>query len=304
MSSGQFVRLEERGIVTVAGPDRLEFLQGLVTNDVEKAGPGRALWAALLTPQGKYLHDFFLTDHDAVFSLDCEAGRLMDLGQRLRKYKLRADIELNIGQGLAVYALLDADPALFGLDDSPGAAAGFAGGTVYVDPRLADIGLRAVGNPEALEAAFAEMGLQAGGRLAYDDRRISLGLPDGSHDMTVEKATLLENGFSELQGVDWQKGCYMGQELTARMRYRGLVKKRLMPFRFDGALPEDTDRIEAGGREIGEIRTRSANRGLALVRLDRWRDAVTKGLALAVGTVPVIVEQPDWMQLPPENNSQ
>ena len=224
----------------------------------------------------------------------------MDLGQRLRKYKLRADVTLDIGRDLAVYVLLDADPALFGLSGEVGTTTAWAGGQVMIDPRHAGIGLRAVGRPEELEAGFAGLGLLPGDPADYEQRRMRLGLPDGSRDMAVEKATLLENGFAELHGVDWQKGCYMGQELTARMKYRGLVKKRLMPFRFDGTLPEGADRIDADGREIAEILSVSGAIGLGLVRLERWRDALLRGSELLIGSVPVTIDQPDWMQLPGE----
>ncbi|RED52256.1 YgfZ/GcvT domain-containing protein [Aestuariispira insulae] len=300
MSTGHYVRLDGRGIITVAGKDRLAFLQGLVTNDVAACGADHAIWAALLTPQGKFLHDFFMTDHDGIFWLDCEAGRLMDLGQRLRRYKLRAEIDLNIGQNVAAYVLPDGDPALFGLPGTAGAAKTIPGGVIYVDPRLATVGLRAVGDPVKLELFFRDSGLEQGGLDQYERARIGLGLPDGSRDMSVEKATLLENGFEELGGVDFQKGCYMGQELTARMKYRGLVKKRLLPFEAEDDLFEEVDVIMADGREIAEIRSRAGRNGLALVRLDRWREAMASGKQLEADKVAVRLIPQSWMRLPEE----
>ena len=291
------VLLKERGLIKVTGEDRVDFLQGLVSNDIEKVGPDRAVWAALLTPQGKYLHDFFVVEvGDAIF-LDCEADRLADLGQRLRRYVLRANVTLDIGKGFSVRALFG-DDALSALDlpMEPGAARIIpGGGVIYVDPRLADAGARAIA-PEAeapTDAAPLDEGFQPGSVEDYDAMRLSFGLSDGSRDLIVEKSILLESNFDELHGVDWEKGCFMGQELTARTKYRGLVKKRLLPIHIDGAAPDAGAIIRDGERVVGEIRSSAQGRGMAIIRLDALEEnGENKGFE-ADGAV-VTPWKPDW----------
>ena len=213
------ILLEERGLITIGGPDRRSFLQGLISNDIERVGPDRAIWAALLTAQGKYLHDFFIIEIGDILYLDCEAERLMDLGQRLSRFKLRADIDLGMAQDFGVWVGYG-DGALSGtsLNAYPGSAVATGEGVVYCDPRLPEIGIRAI-LPKPVGAETLEgLGAIPGDREKFEALRISLGLPDGSRDMIVEKSILLENNFDSLHGVDWNKGCYVGQELTARTK--------------------------------------------------------------------------------------
>lgn len=298
MTAPLAIALPDRGIVTVGGPDRRDFLQGLVSNDVARAGPDRALWAAFLSPQGKYRHDFFLADFGERYLLDCEADRLMDLGRGLSKFKLRSDVALGIAEGWHVTALIGAEaPRLLGLAGEPGAAGPFEGGVAFVDPRLAAMGARLM-TPDDPLPALAKLGAAEGTRADYDAVRIPLGLPDGARDIEPDKGILLEAGFAELKGVDWDKGCWMGQELTARTKYRGLIKKRLMPIVFDGQPPAPGTAILAGGKEVGETRSAMAGAGLALIRLDRWRAAEEAGTPLEAGPLPVSVAPPDWVELP------
>ncbi len=294
MTERVYVPMPERGFVTVGGADRMAFLQGLVSNDMRRVAPDRVVWTALLTPQGKYLHDFFVAEFAGIWHLDCEAARLMDLGRLLSRYKLRAAVDLGIAQGLSAFALPGADvPAALGLPAEPGAATAFGGGLAYVDPRHAALGARAIlpaaGAAEALTAA----GFREGPRAAWDRLRLSLGVPDGSRDLTVEKSILLESNFDELHGVDWQKGCYMGQELTARTKYRGLVKKRLVPVAVDGAAPTPGTPLTLDGRDAGEMRSAAGDIGLALLRLDALA-AAEAGAPLEADGVRLVPRRPVW----------
>lgn len=288
-----FERLESRGILSVGGEDRTTFLQGLISNDIDRVAVDRAIWAALLTPQGKYLHDFFVAGIDETLYLDCESDRLMDLGKRLHRYKLRAQVELGIGEGMAVYALfgvgaLDA----LNLSADAGAARSLRDGIVYTDPRLPAVGARALLPACDAENLLETLGFHAADTDSYETLRLEHGLSDGSRDLIVEKSTLLESNFDELHGVDWDKGCYMGQELTARTKYRGLVRKRLMPVRIDGPVPELGTPLMAGDKEIGEMRSGQNSRGLALIRLERFEEADTDGLN--AGDARIFPEKPVW----------
>jgi folate-binding protein YgfZ len=295
MAEKSFVALGERGLLAVAGEDRRAFLQGLVSNDVEKVGPAWAIHAALLTAQGKYLHDFFVVALGEALILDGEAARLADLQRRLGLYRLRAKVSLAPAAGdLGVFAAFGGEAlAALGLPHEPGAATPFAGGVAFVDPRLAALGARLVMPNEAGAAALRALGFGEAEFASYDRLRLERGVPDGSRDLTVEKAILLESGFDELNGVDWQKGCYIGQELTARTKYRGLVKKRLMAVRVDGALPPPGTPVMLGDSEAGEIRSGQDGIALALLRLDAVA-AANAGQTLTAGAARLTPMKPDW----------
>ena len=291
MAESRFTVLEERGVLAVAGPDRADFLQGLVSNDATRVSVERAVYAALLTAQGKYLHDFFMVEHSDAIWLDTEAARLGDLKRRLSIYRLRAKVTLDERPDLAVAAVFDG--AAFGLPADPGAARAVDGGVAFTDPRLAALGVRAVLPRDHLQRVLRDARAVETDFAEYDRLRLSLGVPDGSRDLVLDKSILLESGFDELNGVDWQKGCYIGQELTARTKYRGLIKKRLFPIKIDGPTPEPGTIVTLDGREAGEIRSGRDGIGLALLRLE----AVGKGEQLIAGDTAIEPITPDWMRL-------
>ncbi|MCP5366589.1 MAG: folate-binding protein YgfZ [Hyphomicrobiales bacterium] len=306
MTETRYAILPDRGVLTIAGEEHRAFLQGLISNDVNRVDPGHAAWAAFLTPQGKYLHDFFLAPHGDGLLLDGEAARLPDLLRRLKMYRLRSKVDLaDLGDVWAVAALFgDGAAAAAGLDGTvAGAAAPFAGGVAFVDPRLAAAGVRAILPRDGAEAALAGAGLAAASAADYDAHRLALGLPDGSRDLELEKSILLESGFDELHGVDWNKGCYMGQELTARTKYRGLIKKRLLPVTIDGPAPEPGTPILAGGREAGEMRSSAGDRGLALLRLE-FLDPDSATGDLSAGGATLHPWKPEWLDLATGRDSQ
>jgi folate-binding protein YgfZ len=280
-----------RGLLAISGDDRQSFLQGLISNDVRKAAADQAIYAALLTPQGKFLHDFFLVEDGDSLLLETEGERLTDLRKRLSMYKLRSKvgIEDRSDRHRILLAFGDGVAAALGLDHS-GQAVPFAGGIAFADPRLDALGARLILPAGAPVADLETLGFTAAPFEDYDRLRLSLGVPDGSRDMQIDKAILLESGFDELHGVDWQKGCYMGQELTARTKYRGLVKKRLMPVRIEGALPEPGTLVTANGKDVGEIRSGTGDLALALLRLE----SVAEGAELTAGTARVVPAKPGW----------
>jgi hypothetical protein len=292
MTMGKFVVLEDRAVLAIGGPERASFLQGLVSNDTAKIGNERAIYAALLTAQGKYLHDFFLVECSETIWLDGEAARLADLKRRLSMYRLRSKVMLDERTDLAVAAVFGG--TTLGLADLPGMARPFETGGAFIDPRLAALGVRVILPRDHIRHVLAEAGVTETDFAEYDRLRLYLGVPDGSRDLVLDKSILLESGFDELHGVDWQKGCYIGQELTARTKYRGLIKKRLFPVKFDGPAPEPGTIVTLDGREAGEVRSSRDGVGLALLRLE----AVGNGAKLSAGDTLVLPLTPDWMQLP------
>jgi folate-binding protein YgfZ len=262
--------LPARAVLALAGSDRVGFLNGLVSNDVAAAAPGHAIWAALLTAQGKFLADFFIFAEPDRLLLDCEAGQAAMLSQRLMRYKLRADVAMSLTD-LAVFVAWDSPPTAHDAILAP-------------DPRLPDAGWRLLSNRHLTTTASYE---------AWDLHRLALGLPDGTRDMESEKSVLLEAGFDELHGVSWTKGCYMGQELTARTRYRGLVKRRLLPVRAAKSLPPPGTPVFADGREVGQMRSSRDTLGLANLRLD-----ALGATEFRANEVVLRLEIPAWAKLP------
>ena len=291
MAQSRFVVMEDRGVIAVGGPHRASFLQGLVSNDTACVSSERAVYAALLTAQGKYLHDFFMIEHGETIWLDAEAARLADLKRRLSIYRLRAKVTLDERPDLAVAAVFGGAP--LGLPNDPGAAHAIEGGVVFTDPRLVALGVRAILPRDRIRQTLTATGATETDFSEYDQLRLSLGIPDGSRDLVLDKSILLESGFDELHGVDWNKGCYIGQELTARTKYRGLIKKRLFPVRIDGPAPEPGTIVTLDGYEAGEMRSSRDGIGLALLRLE----AVENGRPLTVGETAVTPITPDWMRL-------
>ncbi|MBW8728950.1 MAG: folate-binding protein YgfZ [Inquilinus limosus] len=256
----------DRDVLRLTGEDRTAFLQGLVSNDMRKVAADRAVFAAFLTPQGKYLHDFHVVALGDAWLIDCEAGRGADLFRRLRMYKLRSKVEL--ADVTADWAVAAIPGVSLDLPNEPGAARPLADGVIHVDARTAALGARALLPKAAAGATLAGLGLTETGPEAWDRLRLTLGVPDGTRDLVPEKTVLLEANYDALNAIAWDKGCYMGQELTARTRYRGLLKKRLAPVLLDGPAPEPGTLILREGREAGEMRSSRDGIGLALLRLE------------------------------------
>lgn len=287
MSALRFSLLPHRSVIAIGGDDRVDFLQGLISNDTTKVAPGRAIWAALLTPQGRFLNDMFVVDGgDGTLLLETERERAPALAKKLNLYKLRSKVTVEDRS-----AVLDV-AVVFGAGAEE--TLPIDGTISFVDPRLAVLGVRVLAPAGKMAAPLQARGFAEASLDDYDALRLSLGVPDGSRDLPVEKALLLESGFDELNGVDWKKGCYMGQELTARTKYRGLVRKRLFPVRIEGTLPVSGTTVELDGQEVGELRSGAGERAIAMLRLDAARG----GGALTAGGARIVPEFPAWMRLP------
>ena len=268
----RLAQLPDRGVIEVAGEDRVPFLQGLVSNDVTSAAPGRAVWSALLSPQGKWLADFFILADGGRLLLDCVGTDVPALIAKLSRFRLRAKATLrDASDALSVHV------AWSGAPDLP------SGAIAAPDPRLPQAGWRIL-SPMPLPANATPADWEA--------YRIGLGLPSAG-DLEADKTVLLEAGFDELNGVSWSKGCYMGQELTARTKYRGLVRRRLVPVAVDGALPDRGTPVRRDGLEVGTMRSGQGAAGLAVLRLD----ALNAG-PLACGEARLTPRVPAWMKLP------
>jgi hypothetical protein len=266
--SATAARLRSRALVRLEGPDWRTFLQGLLSQDVESLADGEVRFAALLNPQGKLLFDLFLIGREGGCLLDVAADRREDLVRRLTMYRLRAKVEIAVIEG-DVLALWSADSA-----PAPG---------WLRDPRLPELGWRGYGVP-------APAGANLQDDVAYDAHRLSLGVPDPGKDCPFESDYPIEANFDLLNGIDFQKGCFVGQETTSRMKRRGLIKSRMVGLVYHGESPAFGAEILAGDLRAGEVRTASDGKAMALVRLDR-----IEGAALTTGGQSVEVLTPGYM---------
>jgi len=280
------VHLADRGVVRVSGEDAKAFLDGLVTCDLDRVSRAQARFGALLTPQGKILFDFILfqapDDVGGGYYLDVLKAFAPDLAKRLGFYKLRAKVAIeDLSDTLAVVAGWD----------TPGPAE--EAGLVAGDPRLADLGWRAV----VAAADAAEFALDPAE--AYHARRIALGVPEGGRDFLFGDAFPHEALMDQLQGVDFDKGCYVGQEVVSRMQHRGTARTRIVPALYEGGFAAEAGvEVMAGGKVLGRTGTGAEGRGLLVIRLDRAADALSAGETIRAGGIPVTLEKPAWIGFP------
>jgi folate-binding protein YgfZ len=293
--------LTNRGVVCLSGQDKTTFLQGLVTNDVTGITQQNPVYAALLSPQGKFQYDLFIgaipqEPGDDVWMIDCDCGAGNDqvnlFVKKLSLYKLRSQIMLeNVSETWAIMALWHPDSLKIDLSlirqEFPEGVLAFA------DPRLPQLGVRLFVLRHRIRHIYNSLMIKEASFDDYDTHRIKHGVPDGSRDMLPDKAIPLECGLDELNAIDWNKGCYLGQELTARTHYRGLIRKRLVPVEINGYLPSFQTPVVQDGEEMGSMRTVAGKWGLALLRLESLKSS----LPLYAGQTLVKPYVPGWMRL-------
>ncbi len=265
------IALNDRTILKISGPDAKPFLQGLVTNDVGRLAPGQPVYAALLTAQGKIISDFILSQAGEVILLDCAASRAADLASRLKKFRLRAKVQVEeAGASLAVLSASEAPPANLAVESAA------------IDPRLPDLGWRWIVNA----GNSLPQDIEHEPHASYDRHRIECGVPDSDLDLKPETFFPLDCNFEELQGVDFNKGCYVGQELTARMKHRATSRRRILPVAGAAPLPPHGTPLRVGEMEAGEMLGSQGPIGLAILRLDRLGNAgevMAEGRSIQVG---------------------
>jgi folate-binding protein YgfZ len=264
--------LEDRGVVSVGGADAAVFLQGLLTNDVERLPPGEARYAALLTPQGKILFDMIVVrargGEELSYLIDCPAAQAADLAKRLGFYKLRAEVAIaNESAERAVVAFWGSEPA--SADE----------GLLYADPRDLRLGWRAI-LPRPIAAA---VGFEHAGE--YEGLRIAAGAPKGGVDFSYGDAFPHDANLDLLNGVDFDKGCYVGQEVVSRMKHRGTARKRVARVKLAGPPPAPGTPVMDRELAVGALGSSSGREALALIRLDRAEEATAAGRTLSAGGV-------------------
>ncbi|WP_063993448.1 CAF17-like 4Fe-4S cluster assembly/insertion protein YgfZ [Bradyrhizobium sp.] len=282
--------LPDRGVIKVAGEDARNFLNGLVTTDVDKLKPGLGRFGALLTPQGKIIVDFLITEapagHGGGFLIDCPKPLADGLATKLKFYKLRAKVTVeNLSEDLGVLAAWDGKPAA-----QPDLA--------FADPRNEDLGYRIL-IPEDLKQKLSDLiGAELVDAAAFEAHRIALGVPRGGLDFTYSDAFPHETNMDRLSGVDFDKGCYVGQEVVSRMQHRGTARTRSVKVLLEDSSPEPGVSVMAGDKPVGTMGSSAQGKGIALVRIDRVADALDAGQTLTAGGLAVRLAEPDIVRIP------
>jgi tRNA-modifying protein YgfZ len=278
--------LRDRGVVKVAGDDARNFLHGLLSADILALTSGKARFCALLTPQGKIVADFLVVEappqQGGGFFLDIPRAVVKSAVDKLNLYKLRSRLVVeDLSDVLGVLAAWDGDGAT-------------PVGLSYADPRLPALGLRVMTPPHRVADVAADLGARLVDAGEYDAHRIALGVPQGGVDFSYGDAFPHEADMDQLGGVDFVKGCYVGQEVVSRMEHRGIARTRALPVRYAGAAPATGSAVMAGERQVGTMGSAAAGHGLALLRLDRVADALSRGEPLLAGGIAIEPIKPDW----------
>ncbi len=277
--------LPDRGVVKVAGDDAREFLNGLLTADIGALAPGQARFAALLTPQGKIVVDAIVVEAQAEeggFFLDCPRALATSFAAKLNFYRLRAKVIVeDLSDALAVLAVWDGTPAQ-------------SYALAYRDPRLAALGSRIMLAPSRANEAAMALGAELVDAAHYEAHRIALGVPRGGLDFIYGDAFPHEADMDQLDGVDFQKGCYVGQEVVSRIEHRGTARTRVVPVAYDGFAPEAGIAVTAGEKALGTFGSSAGGNGLAMLRLDRTDEALAAGVPLTAGGIALTPRKPAW----------
>jgi folate-binding protein YgfZ len=259
--------LTNRTIIEIQGADREAFLQGIITQDTKRLEEEYILYSLMLSPQGKFQFDFFIIWNGDSWLIDIDATRAHAFVQRLQLFKLHSDVSININNDWQI-----------GVSSTQAAVK-----NCFFDPRLKELGYRFYDKKIASEMPSD----------VYENMLLSLGIPDGAHDMVVDKSIPLEWGMDELNAIAWNKGCYMGQELTARSRYVGQIRKRTFPITFK--VPGEYtvgEKLMVDDREVGELRATNGHVGIALLKLEALKSEII------ISGHFIKVSKPSWMQLP------
>ncbi|MCX7321246.1 MAG: folate-binding protein [Hyphomicrobiales bacterium] len=277
--------LPDRGVVKIAGDDARGFLNNLVTSEIDDLSPGSARFAALLTPQGKIVADFLVTEapvgHGGGLLLDCPRELAQPLATKLGFYKLRAKVTVeNLSDRLGVLAVWGGEPTM-----QPD--------LTFADPRNAALGFRVLVPADLAEKTATVLGAELVDETTYEAHRIVCGVPRGGIDFAYGDAFPHETNMDRLHGVDFDKGCYVGQEVVSRMQHRGTARTRIVPVTLDGTAPVAGTEIRAADKPIGTMGSSAGERGLALLRTDRASDALDAGVTMSAGDIAIQLADPE-----------
>ncbi len=270
------IKLEDRIIIELIGTDTKGFLQALVTNNLDLVSCNKSIYAALLSPQGKYIFDFFIFESslNGLLSIDCEINRYQELLEKLNIYKLRNKIDFNINKNITIFSIYGSDYSKLILDlemnNIEGDTKKVNNNIIIIDPRNKNLGLRIYSNTDNSLKKLDQIPYGTASELDYN--RIQLTVPNPAVDLEIEKSFLIENNFELINAIDFNKGCYIGQENTARQKYRGTTKKKLVPVKIIGQNISNGTKIFHDEKIIGTMRSSCKDIGLVTIRTDIYKE--------------------------------
>ena len=286
--------LEDRGLLYVSGEDCKEFLQNIVTNNINNVDEKNSCYSALLTPQGKYLYDFNILKHKSGYLLDCEKKNIDKLFKQLNLYKLRSKVEiLNLSNEFVIAVIskerfLDMENS----SSNAGSTIKFRGDSIFLDPRNIELGARIVTNLEKLYLSLKKLGLQSADKNEYYKLSHEIGIPQNNTEKLQNKLFGIECNFDELNAIDFKKGCYIGQENTARIKLKDKLNKRLLPIEvIEGDLESDIISVE--NDEIGKVLINDKY-PYALIKVKNEKFDFDK--TFNCGSAKIKIMKPDWLQ--------
>ena len=288
--------LEDRGVLYINGSDSKEFLQNLITNDISKVKENNSCFASLLTPQGKFLYEFIVVKHKNGYFLDCEKNIINELYEKILSYKLRSKIEvLNLSNEFVVAAFSYAKfLELEGAKDLSGFTLKYREDPIFLDPRLKELGGRLIINLEKLYLSLKKLNLKSENPEIYYDHSFNLGVPQLQTNKLKEKLFGIECNFEELNGIDFKKGCYIGQENTSRIKLKNKLNKRLLPFKILKGLLNENDAITYNKNEVGKVLI-SNKHNFGLIKLNK--DFFSFDKIFNSGDAEIKFFKPKWLNL-------
>lgn len=270
------IKLEDRIIIELIGTNTKDFLQALITNNIDLVSCNKSIYAALLSPQGKYIFDFFIFESplNGLLSIDCERNRYQELLEKLNIYKLRSKIDFNINKNITIFSIYGSDYSKLILDlemnNIEGDTKKVNNNIIIIDPRNKNLGLRIYSNTDNFLKKLDQIPYGTASELDYN--RIQLTVPNPAVDLEIEKSFLIENNFELINAIDFNKGCYIGQENTARQKYRGTTKKKLVAVRVIGQNISNGTKIFHDKKIIGTMRSSCKDIGLVTIRTDIYKE--------------------------------
>tara|TARA_B100000579_G_scaffold422565_1_gene424718 strand:+ start:1379 stop:2242 length:864 start_codon:yes stop_codon:yes gene_type:complete len=271
----KYIVFEDRSFFEIKGEDKDTFLQGLITNDINKCTDKKSIYSAFLSPQGKFLADFFILKYENSYLFETPKLFLEELLKKLNNYKLRSKIDIVEKQSLTSLSILGSDE-IFGKLDSLGSTIKIDNGYAFIDPRNKELGIKVIINKDTINFFAKKYDLIEEDINKYEEIRINNAIPDSIFDLKYNNSLILENNFDKINAISWDKGCYVGQEITARIKYRSLLKKNLLKVKILNGFVSSGDHIYFEEKLIGTITSNNKNIALAMIRLSDFDNAIKK----------------------------
>ena len=271
----KYIVFEDRSFFEIKGEDKDTFLQGLITNDINKCTDKKSIYSAFLSPQGKFLADFFILKYENSYLFETPKLFLEELLKKLNNYKLRSKIDIVEKQSLTSLSILGSDE-IFGKLDSLGSTIKINNGYAFIDPRNKELGIKVIINKDTINFFAKKYDLIEEDINKYEEIRINNAIPNSIFDLKYNNSLILENNFDKINAISWDKGCYVGQEITARIKYRSLLKKNLLKVKILNGFVSSGDDIYFEEKLIGTITSNNKNIALAMIRLSDFDNAIKK----------------------------